>query len=99
MSEKIIGQGKCKYCGEMIRWLITKDGNFMPIQLEDNEPHFPHCGKSNFTALEWADYLEDVAHRIRKQNAIPAYSSGKCKWPYSGKTPPWEFPTMIRCID
>jgi len=91
MSGKIIGQGKCKHCGEIIRWSITGNGLFQPIQLDDNEPHFPHCGKQSYTAIEWAEYLEHVAKQIRRNNAIRRNTNPKnLKNHYSGDAPPWE---------
>jgi hypothetical protein len=92
-EEKIIGEGVCKKCNEKIRWLVTANGKFMPIQMDDNEPHFPHCGKGSWTAEEWAHMLIETGLKILEKNSKPAVtnpSNLKDEDLYDGEKPPWE---------
>lgn len=65
---KIIATSKCKRCKEPIRWVVTESGAFMPIQMTDNEPHFPHCGKGSWSVEDWADYLIEMGMKMKEKN-------------------------------
>ncbi len=90
MENKEITITKCRKCGEDIRLIVTKAGKFMPIQMDDYEPHFPHCGKGNMSAIEWGKQLIAWGNQILKHNkekrvTIPNHTNEL----YRGKTPPW----------
>jgi len=100
MSGKILGHGTCKKCGEPIRWTKTAKGNFMPIQANDNEPHFPHCGKGSWSLDDWADYLIETGKKIKEKNKRPAITGRTRKSFYDGERPPWDYPgEFIDCCD
>lgn len=83
MTDKVISITKCRNCGEDIRLIVTKVGKFMPIQMDDHEPHFHHCGKGNMSAVEWGQ-------QILRNNKTPAVTKPNHKRKlYSGKQPPW----------
>lgn len=91
MSEKIIGDGKCTHCGEKIRWLVTGTGNFMPIQMDDNEPHFPHCGKGSWSAEDWAKMMIENGERILRNNKTKRITNpNNITEFYDGNEPPWD---------
>lgn len=77
----------------------------MPLQNDDHEPHFPHCGKNLWTQQDWDDYHEHIRRRTielntrTKQNNYLTTNPQKRKCFYSGTRPPWEYPTLITCIE
>ena len=84
---------KCRNCGKAIRFIITAKGRKQPIEMDSNEPHFARCGKSPemFTREYWKP-IEDIKNASMRTTNTSAKKSF-----YSGKKPPWDYPTFIDC--
>jgi len=92
--------GKCRICLARIEWVKTARGKMMPQQPNTGEPHFPHCGKQNWTLKQWSAHLADIEQREIKHNAKRSITNPRRLTQfYSGSVPPWAFPTFIECYE
>jgi hypothetical protein len=60
--------GKCKVCLARVEWVKTTRGKMMPQQPNTGEPHFPHCGKQNWTIEQWDTHMAEIKRREIKHN-------------------------------
>lgn len=86
---------RCRKCGEPIRWEKSPSGRNVPMDIGNNETHFATCSKPKgwFTREYWIP-IEQIKNKGNKfSNPVGLKSF------YFGKTPPWEYPTFIACIE
>jgi hypothetical protein len=95
----------CNKCGQEIRWIKTKSGKNMMLQIDDYEPHYPHCGKNLWTEEDWELYREETRiktirnNRKTKENNYLQTNPSKKKSFYQGSISPWEYETFIDCME
>lgn len=76
----------------------------MLLQLDDHEPHYPHCGKQHWTEAEKEEERKKVARSMEFNNRVTKTAVEHPAWLkkenlYTGSKPPWEYPTMIICVE